>query len=929
MTSTLEVMLPPADADAFESLCLDLFREVWRNPSAQKNGRRGQRQTGVDIFGSRGGKWIGVQCKLRDQWFSGKLSVTQLKQEIEAAKSFSPKLSLFVLATTSPRDAALQKYAREQSSAQFAVEIWSWPDIWHEIYERPELFGRIFRVYWPLQAEVAMQRIRPSVLLSVAQGLFGRENELSTIQAAWESPQWHVVAINAWAGAGKTSLVAKWCAQRAASNYDGANYFDWTFQQTAGGSPDAFIDTALRYFGGSAVADSTLLSWEKGTCLAKLVSERRTILVLDGLESVQKPPSDSNSGAIVVHGIVALLRGLAQHGQGLCLITTRARVVDLEPFFGSTALEIDLPPLSVDASVEFLHALKVHGPLSEMRRLAHDLDGHALTIDLIGGYLAMAHDGDLSRRDRVDWAIADTRTKDGRVFGAIQAYVDWFLKSGIRGKVFLSIMGMVALFDRAVHLDDLAAIRQPPAIDGLTDALTEVTQDDWNIALHELVICRLLSRVGATVDCHALVREFFARLLREGALATWREAQGRLFTYFSQSVTHLPQTLAETERLYRATRHGCLAGFHDIVLESIYKARLHRGEERYSWRKFGAFTQELETLACFFDTNASKWRNPSGALSERDRAFVLCETGFALQALGRMNEASEPMSSALRAFENLNDHAGSALAGRNLSKHYLYMGDLHRALVTAERAVVASRMANSPYHEIGGLCAQADALFQLGERATAEDLFVAAESLHAAIEPTHAQLYAFRGYRYCELLVDARPDEALMRAQQWLQAERSVDIAAFSRGLTRVMLVKGMLALPARCDIDTVTQHIEDGLVLLRSAAQSHHEPRALLTRASLRASCSNWVGAKDDVSAAKVICAAMELKVLNIECDILAARILLQQVACGIGGEAQPFAAFVAGIGSQIAAIGANRFASDLLDIERAVSRLSVEGRQ
>jgi hypothetical protein len=51
MSSDIERWEPPNDATAFESLCLDLWKDIWQNSGAQKNGRRGQKQDGVDIFG--------------------------------------------------------------------------------------------------------------------------------------------------------------------------------------------------------------------------------------------------------------------------------------------------------------------------------------------------------------------------------------------------------------------------------------------------------------------------------------------------------------------------------------------------------------------------------------------------------------------------------------------------------------------------------------------------------------------------------------------------------------------------------------------------------------------------------------------------------------------------------------------------------------
>jgi hypothetical protein len=49
---------PPNDPTAFESLCLDLGKDIWQDPGAQKNGRRGRRQDGVDIFGHEKGQIV-------------------------------------------------------------------------------------------------------------------------------------------------------------------------------------------------------------------------------------------------------------------------------------------------------------------------------------------------------------------------------------------------------------------------------------------------------------------------------------------------------------------------------------------------------------------------------------------------------------------------------------------------------------------------------------------------------------------------------------------------------------------------------------------------------------------------------------------------------------------------------------------------------
>ena len=66
MSSDIERWEPPNDPTAFESLCLYLWKDIWQDSGAQKNGRRGQKQDGVDIFGREKGQLIGVQCKQKD-----------------------------------------------------------------------------------------------------------------------------------------------------------------------------------------------------------------------------------------------------------------------------------------------------------------------------------------------------------------------------------------------------------------------------------------------------------------------------------------------------------------------------------------------------------------------------------------------------------------------------------------------------------------------------------------------------------------------------------------------------------------------------------------------------------------------------------------------------------------------------------------------
>src|ERR1700722_16787765 len=142
--------------------------------------------------------------------------------------------------------------------------------------------------------------------------LFGREEDIAFLDRAWANKEVNVVTIVAWAGVGKSTLVNHWLRRMANKHYRSAELvFGWSFyrQGTSGdtSSADEFLDAALNWFEDPDPRLGT--AWEKGERLAKLVSHRRTLLVLDGLEPLQNPPG-SQEGRLREPSLQALLREL-------------------------------------------------------------------------------------------------------------------------------------------------------------------------------------------------------------------------------------------------------------------------------------------------------------------------------------------------------------------------------------------------------------------------------------------------------------------------------------------------------------------------------------------------------------------------------------------------------------------------------------------
>src|SRR5271157_1653007 len=160
---------------------------------------------------------------------------------------------------------------------------------------------------------LAPKQISVARLPVTGSDVFGREEDIVFLDRAWANKDVNVVAIVAWAGVGKSTLVNHWLRRMAAKHYRSAELvFGWSFyrQGTTGGtsSADEFLDAALTWFGDPDPRLGT--AWEKGERLAKLIAHRRTVLVLDGLEPLQNPPGPQE-GRVREPSLQALLRELA------------------------------------------------------------------------------------------------------------------------------------------------------------------------------------------------------------------------------------------------------------------------------------------------------------------------------------------------------------------------------------------------------------------------------------------------------------------------------------------------------------------------------------------------------------------------------------------------------------------------------------------
>jgi serine/threonine protein kinase len=465
--------------------------------------------------------------------------------------------------------------------------------------------------------------------------LFGREEDIAFLDDAWANQEVNIVTIIAWAGVGKSTLINHWLRRMAINNYRSAQLvFGWSFyrQGTSGGtsSADEFIDAALTWFGDPDPRLGT--AWEKGERLAKLIAHRRTLLILDGLEPLQYPPG-AQEGRLREPSLQALLRELAAFNTGLCVITTRTPIADIVDHEGSSALRRDLEHLSNGAGASLLRALGVMGDEAELRNASDEFSGHCLALTLLGSYLTDAYSGDIRHRKEVSEHLAHDVRQGVHARKVMESYQTWFGEGPE-----LSVLRMIGLFDRPAEEKVITALLERPAIPGLTECLTDLSQIERRTIIARLRRARLLAAEDPNnpgqLDAHPLVREYFGEQLKNQRSEAWKECNRRLFHYYQALAPQLPNNLRDMEPLFSAVICGCNAGLYREALHEIYIPRIQRGNTDFAANILGARGTLLSVLAHFF--KQGRWGSivetsaDGQSLTPEDQLFLLMQTGLYL-----------------------------------------------------------------------------------------------------------------------------------------------------------------------------------------------------------------------------------------------------------------------------------------------------------
>jgi len=650
--------------------------------------------------------------------------------------------------------------------------------------------------------------------LPAGKGFVGRTKELEELDAAWNDPRLRILSVVAGGGVGKSYLVQHWLERKRADWRDGGV---WRFGRTfyrhdplEPGMADEILLDGFRFFSATDPTEGNGSPFDRGIRLARIAGRQPTLFVLDGLEMVQDSLDSTRyppAAKLKDHAIRGVLEGIAEWERGLCVITTRYRIAELEHHENSGICRcLELDHLTESDAADLLAGYELRATRDELLLAANEFRGHALTLNLLGAYVTEHWQGQLIRcleteeqhpgqRLRPDATLLQTET--GRRMARVLAWYDKQLRN-----VELAVLRLLTLFDRAVRPEELRSLLARPAIPGLTASLPTFGAAKWNAAVRRLQIQQLLVEESDWgLDTHPLVRDYFrGRFQGRSSQAGKRAGHARLFDYFRKNATSRPTVALDLLPLYQAVTHGCQAGRFAEAYR-ILREQVFGDDTLLQTRRFGLAGAEFAVLYHFFTV---PWSAVTPRLSRTEAALVLRQTGYCLRSQGRLDEAVGCFQKAIDNYQSRKEWPKAAIAAGLLSQTLMTLGQLDGAVAAGKQAVqFADRGDVSPDH-FKQRTALAYMLTQRGDRAQAGELFTEANEILQAMSPArdehhrHAELLS--RFHYADYLASGTPDEVrnvpaliIGALQPYSDLETVPMLFALAIGLNRYILGQALV----------------------------------------------------------------------------------------------------------------------------------------
>ena len=691
----------------------------------------------------------------------------------------------------------------------------------------------------------------------------GRKEMLETITDWYKNPEVRIGALIGWGGVGKSALVRKWYDTLESNNIKPDGIFWWGFYRNA--YLEHFLNALLRYVSQGRIEPENIKStWEKTDRIKEYIHQRAYLIILDGLEQMQKSESGDAFGKMIHRECTELLRYFADvhKADGLCLITTRYPLKDLTEWHERSYKKQPLTELSIPDSLLMLRRRGVEGSDDELTEVIKRYKGHALSLTSLAGYLNRYYDGNIKQAPEVKFILGDKeRFKD--VNKLLSKYAEKMSESE---RIFLNIF---SLFRTEVTENDFAGVFQHEIEDTkFNGVLVNMNELDFRDLIDGLVDWRLISyaETKKSYTTHPLIKGYFESDFDEKVK---KLCHRRIYQYFDEYAPEQPETLEEMQPLFEQVYHGCAAGLYDKVCDDVYLGEIYRRGEFFIYHKLGAWEVNLSLARTFF---------PEGDLSKMPlvsnksiKSWLLNEAGLALLNTGRSKEAEEPIKRHNEIKIELKDWKNASVGYQNLAELQFRTGELESGLESAKKALEMAEKAKSDVDITDSKACLAWLLHLLGKSEEAGKEFREADELEG--KTSGHRRYSGKGIQYADFFISMRRiDEAfeltkqnieICKSQNWIN-----DLSRCHRCLGAIERINGTLK--------EAKIHLQNAHEIARKVGVSDLEIEALLESGRLHLDIGRHEDAIHDANEVQKICARTGFKLYEPEAEIVLSKAYL-----------------------------------------------------
>ena len=446
--------------------------------------------------------------------------------------------------------------------------------------------------------------------------LFGGAKRLSCSTRRWNDGKTSIVAFTAGGGVGKSTLARVWTEMLAEDGWRGRGpRLRVVVLQPRHWPDDGLRDLPQRsveVVRGERLGRQVDLGSRGDPCREDPPTPHA--VDLDGVEPLQSGEDGVDRGSIRDPGLRTLLEELAKGHPGLCVVTTRERLVDSQ-----------MPPsrrCSIRISIESLRSQAERcsastgwrGDDKELEAAVENVGGHALAVSLLGNLLKDGNKSPhISGVNKLP-ALAHPEREGVHPRRVLDA---WAQRFGDGAE--LELLHIVGLFDRPAERKAIQA-----AIDGDRGRTnSHLRKAELDAVLKRLRGARLLAKASNHDDTSTPTpssREHFGARLKALHPKSWQEGHRRLYQHFKDTAEYQPSDLPGMQPLFAAVLHGCAAGLYQEACEEVYRDRIVRREDCYLTKKLGGFAADLSCLSCFI---ARRWQHPHSELDSPFQKWVV------------------------------------------------------------------------------------------------------------------------------------------------------------------------------------------------------------------------------------------------------------------------------------------------------------------